>query len=318
MDRLEAIRVFCAVIEAGGFAAAADHLGLSTSAVSRYVAQLEAHLHVRLLQRTTRRVSATEQGYAYFERCTQLLADLDEADRAAAGTAYLPRGRLRLTAPVALAARKLAPAFAAFAEAYPQVSMDIVASDNVADFIEEGLDLAIRVGRIGSDNLVARRIGFARLLTAASPGYLGRTGVPASPQQLTQHVCLTYAHAAAGQQWPFTASDGTSIAVRVAGPIHADSGILLAELAAAGAGFVQAPDFILQPLLDSGRLVEVLGEWASPPLAVHVVYPTRRHLSAKVQAMTTFLGNWWATHGAPAGVDSGSAPYPMDIAHRQG
>lgn len=302
MDRLEAIRVFCAVIEAGGFAAAAERLGLSTSAVSRHVAQLEAHLNVRLLHRSTRRVSATEQGYAYFERCTQLLADLDEADQTVAGSAHFARGRLRLTAPIALAALKLAPAFAAFAQAHPQVSLDIVASDNVADFIEEGLDLAIRVGRVGSESLVARRIGVARMVSAASPAYLSRAGVPDSPQGLLAHVCLTYAHSASGNQWQFEGPEGTPISVRVGGNLHADNGILLAELAAAGGGITLAPDFILQPLLDSGRLIPVLRDWPAPPLPIHVVYPTRRHLSAKVQAMTSFLVQWWADQqGAGAG-----------------
>lgn len=300
MDRLEAMRVFCTVVEAGGFAAAAERLGISTSAASRHVAQLEGHLNARLLNRTTRRVSPTDEGYAYFERCTQLLADLDEADSMVSGGAHLPRGRLRLTAPSALATLRLAPAFAAFGEAYPEISLDIVLSESVVDFIEEGLDLAIRVGRIGSSNLVARRIGDAQLIVAASPGYLARHGAPKSPADLGSHACLTYAHAASGNVWQFNGHDGDLIEVRVGGHVHANHGVLLAEMAAAGCGVTRAPDFILGPLIEQGRLVPLLNDWLPPPLAIHAVYPTRRHLSAKVRAMSSFLMEWFRqTSAAP-------------------
>ncbi|MCB1889521.1 MAG: LysR family transcriptional regulator [Rhodocyclaceae bacterium] len=293
MDRLEAMKVFCTVVEAGGFAAAADRLGISTSAASRHVAQLEGHLNVRLLNRTTRRVSPTDEGYAYFERCTQLLADVEEADSMVAGGAHLPRGRLRLTAPGALATLRLAPALAAFGDAHPEISLDIVLSESVVDFIEEGIDLAIRVGRVGSDNLVARRIGGAHLIAAAAPAYLSTRGTPRRPDELPAHACLTYAHAASGNVWRFQDPAGEVVEVRVAGRVHANNGVLLAEMAAAGCGITMAPDFILEPMLREGRLVPVLAEWAPPPLPIHAVYPSRRHLSAKVRAMSSFLADWF-------------------------
>ena len=298
MDRFEAMRVFCSVVEAGSFVAAAERTGLSTTAVSRFVAQLETHLNVRLLNRTTRRMSPTEEGFAYFERCTQLLADLEEAEAGVAGEARRPRGRLRLTAPIALATLRLAPAFAEFGQAYPEITLDIVLSDNVADFAEEGLDLAIRVGRVGSDNLVARHIGDTALLVAAAPEYLARAGEPAHPGDLSRHACFTYSYAASGNQWHFENADGRTAEVRVGGPVNANNGMLLAEMAAAGAGIVQAPCFVLAPLLAAGRLVRVLPEWTLRRLPIHVVYPTRRHLSAKVQAMTAFLTLWYAQHAA--------------------
>ena len=293
MDKLEAMRVFCSVIEAGGFAAAADRSGMSTSAVSRHVAQLEAHLNVRLLNRTTRRMSPTHEGLAYFERCTQLLADIEETEADVSGEARRPRGRLRLTAPIALATLRLAPAFAAFAQAYPEITLDIVLSDNVADFAEEGLDLAIRVGRVGSDNLVARQIGETLLIAAAAPGYLAAAGTPLRPEDLSAHRCFTYAYSATGNQWQFEDAAGTPVSVRVGGPINANNGMLLAEMAVAGGGVVFAPCFILLPLIESGRLVRLFANWQSRRLPIHVVYPTRRHLSAKVQAMRGFLGDWF-------------------------
>ena len=299
MDRFEAMRVFCSVIEAGSFVAAAERTGLSTTAVSRFVAQLEAHLNVRLLHRTTRRMSPTDEGFAYFELCTQLLADLDEAEASVAGEARRPRGRLRLTAPIALATLRLAPAFADFSKTYPEITLDIVLSDNVADFAEEGLDLAIRVGRVGSENLVARHIGDTMLLVAAAPDYLARTDVPAHPDDLSRHACFTYSYAATGNQWHFEGAGGKTADVRVGGPVNANNGMLLAEMAAAGAGVVQAPCFILAPLLASGRLVRVLPDWTLRRLPIHVAYPTRRHLSAKVQAMTAFLVRWYGQHAEP-------------------
>ncbi len=294
MDRFEAMRVFCAVIEAGGFAAAAERLGVSTTAVSRHVSQLEAHLNVRLINRTTRRMSPTDEGFAYFERCTQLLADLEETETSVSGLARRPRGRLRLTAPIALATLRLAPAFAEFSRRYPDITLDLVLSDSVSDFAEEGLDMAIRVGRVGSDNLVARRIGETTVLAAASPGYLARAGAPAEPNDLTHHACLTYSHAATGNQADFVGSDGATVSVRFGGPIHSNNGMLLTEIAVADAGVVFAPCFILQPYLARGLLSRVLPDWHLRTLAIQVVYPTRRHLSAKVQAMAGFLTEWFA------------------------
>lgn len=298
MDKLEAMRVFCAVVEANGFAPAAERLAISTSAASRHVAQLESALNVRLLNRTTRRVSPTEEGYAYFERCTQLLADVEEADALVAGGSQQPRGRLRLTAPSALAPRWLAPAFAAFSHAHPEVTLDVMLSEGVVDFIEEGIDLAIRVGRIGSTNLVARRIGSARRVVAASPAYLARGGVPMHPRDLARHACLSYAYSSSGNLWRFEHASGETAEIRVTGRVTANNGDLLAEMAAAGSGITMAPDFILQPLIDGGRLQELLPEWALDDIPIHAVYPTRRHLSAKVRAMAGFLAEWFADgHG---------------------
>ncbi|MFT3848065.1 MAG: LysR family transcriptional regulator [Propionivibrio sp.] len=294
MDKFEAMRVFCSVIEAGGFAPAAERMGLSTSAVSRHVAQLEAHLNVRLLNRTTRRMSPTDEGFAYFERCTQLLVDLEETEASVSGKARRPHGRLRLTAPIALATLRLAPVFAAFSRQYPEITLDIQLSDNVADFAEDGLDLAIRVGRVGSENLVARHIGQTELLVAAAPDYLARAGTPSSPDELAQHDCLTYTYSSIGNQWAFEDKAGKAVSARIGGPINANNGMLLAEIAAAGGGIALAPGFILQPLIESGRLRRILPDWRTPRLPIHAVYPTRRHLSAKVQAMTAFLSEWFA------------------------
>ena len=293
LDKFESMRVFCSVIEAGGFAAAAEQTGLSTSAVSRHVAQLEAHLNVRLFNRTTRRMSPTDAGFAYFERCTQLLADFEETEASVSGEARHPHGRLRLAAPIALSVLRLAPAFAAFSQVYPEITLDIVLSDNVNDFTEEGLDLAIRIGWVGSENVVARHIGETALLIAAAPAYLARAGSPLTPDELTGPACFTYAFSATGSHWELVDHKGEALSIRVGGSIKANNGMFLAEMAVAGSDIVYAPCFILLPLIDRGLLVRLLPDWETRRLPIHAVYPTRRHLSAKVRAMTAFLTEWF-------------------------
>lgn len=289
MDKLDALKVFCAVVEAGGFALAAERLGLSTTAVSRHVAQLETQLGVRLLHRTTRRMRPSDEGLAYYERCTQLLADLEEADALVSGTALRPHGRLRITAPIALATLRLAPTLAEFARLHPQLSLDLVLSDHLADLTEEGIDMAIRIGRVGSDNLVARKIGDTDLLLAASPEYLARSGTPQNLDDLSRHDCLTYSYERNGSHWPFTTAEGHERLVRITGRINANNGALLAEMAVAGCGITRAPCFILGPLIERGCLIRVLPELPPQTLPIHAVYPTRRHLSAKVRALADFL-----------------------------
>lgn len=291
MDKLDALRVFCAVVEAGGFALAADRLGLSTTAVSRHVAQLETQLGVRLIHRTTRRMRPSDEGIAYYERCTQLLADLEEADALASGTALRPHGRLRITAPIALATLRLAPALAEFSRQHPQLTLDLVLSDHLVDLTEEGIDMAIRIGRIGSDNLVARRIAETELLLAASPDYLARAGTPQTLDDLSRHDCLTYSHERNGNHWSFAEPGGEERQVRIAGRINANNGALLAEMAVAGCGITRAPCFILGPLIERGVLTRVLPMLPRQTLAIHAVYPTRRHLSAKVRALADFLAH---------------------------
>lgn len=296
MDRIDAMTIFTKVVEQGSFAAAATHLALSTSAVSRQVAQLEARLDARLLHRTTRRLALTDNGRAYYERCVQLLADIAEAEELAGARDPTPRGTLRLTAPISFGVSHLAPAIAAFMARYPGVRVDVSLSDRQVDLVEEGLDLAIRVGEVGSQTLVARPIGEARLMIAASPDYLARRGTPTHPDALAQHACLTYAYASEGLNWVFRGPEGERIKVPVRGPAHANNGPLLAELAAQGVGLSSAPDFILQPLIDAGRLVEVLHDWLPPPLTIYAVYPTRRHLSAAVRGFVSHLQDWLVAH----------------------
>jgi len=283
MDRIGAIQAFVRVVEAGSFARAAQKLRSSTSSISRQIAGLEQHLGARLLNRTTRKLSLTEGGQAFYERSVQLLAELDEAERMVGAAAAAPRGTIRLTCPRNLAATQVAPVIARFAARHPDVRFDVTVSDSVVDLVEEGFDLAIRIGRIGSEALVGRRLGRVRQILAAAPAYLRSHRPPRAPADLAGHRALTYAYAAAPNLWRLIGPDGAAHDVRVAGPLMANSGELLIASAGAGLGLVMTPDFMLEPELAAGRLVRVLPGYEGPLLDTWAVYPSRRHLSAKVR-----------------------------------
>lgn len=289
MDRFQAISSFAKVVESGSFARAADRLGVSVSAMSRQVADLEAHLGVRLLNRTTRRLSLTESGRGFYERCVQLLADLEEAEEAIASTSVVPRGTLRLTASISFGSTYLAAAIADFRELHPQLRFDVALSDLAVDLVDEGLDLAVRIGDIGSQALIGRRVGVSQLVCCAAPSYVERHPAPGSPADLAAHQCLTYEYSSIGNQWRFTDAAGAVHEVGVSGPVHANSGAMLAALAVAGVGIILEPDFIVAADVRAGRLVRLLPEYAAPSMGIHAAYPSRRHLSAKVRAFVDFL-----------------------------
>jgi DNA-binding transcriptional LysR family regulator len=289
VDRLGAIQVFAQVVESGSFAGAAGRLGLSTSAASRHVAELEAHLQTRLLNRTTRRVSLTESGRAFYERCIQLLADLEEAEQEAARAAIVPRGTIKLTTSLNFGVRHIAPAIAAFLARHREVRFDVSLSDRVVDLVDEGFDLGVRIGAAGSDNIVARKLGDTRLVPCASPGYIEAHGAPQMPQELEKHNCLTYEYVTPRNLWRFRDPSGQERTVRVHGNLHSNNGDLLAEAAARGAGIVFEPAFIVGPDVRAGRLVPLLQDFVPLPVPIYAVYPSRKHLSAKVRLFVDFL-----------------------------
>jgi DNA-binding transcriptional LysR family regulator len=289
VDRYQAMQVFAQVVESGSFSTAAEKLGLSPTAASRHVADLEAHLHTRLLNRTTRRVSLTESGRAFYERAVQLLADLDEAEQEASRAAVVPRGTIKLTTSVNFGVRHVAPAIAAFLAAHAGVRFDVSLSDRIVDLVEEGFDLAVRIGAAGSDNVVARKLGETRLLPCASPAYLRAHGAPRTPEDLQAHNCFTYEYISPRHLWRFLDAAGAERAVRVSGRLHSNNGDLLAEVAAQGAGIVFEPAFIVGPDVRAGRLVPLLQEYTAPPMPIYAVYPSRKHLSAKVRLFVDFL-----------------------------
>lgn len=294
MDRFHAMTVFAKVVEQGSFARAAERLDISTSACSRVVADLEAHLDTRLLQRTTRRLSLTESGQGFYERCVQLLADLSDAELAAAESAAKPRGTVRLTTSINFGIRHVSPAIGDFVAKYPEVRFDVSLADRVVDLVEEGYDLAIRIGTSGGENVVARRLGEARMVACASPGYLKKRGTPKTPAELARHACVTYEYVSQRGVWTFQEKEGREHLVRVSGPVHSNNGDLLAAAAVAGVGIVYEPDFIVGPDIKAGRLVPILRDYSHAVLPIYAVYASRRYLSAKVRVFVDFLAQRFA------------------------
>lgn len=286
--------VFAKVVEQGSFARAAERLSISTSACSRQVAELEAHLDTRLLNRTTRRLSLTESGQGFYERCVQMLADLEDAEQAAAESAAKPRGTIRLTTSINFGVRHVSPAIGAFLVKYPEVKFDVSLSDRIVDLVEEGYDLAIRIGSAGGETVVARKLGEARMVACAAPAYLKAHGAPKAPEDLARHPCLTYEYMPVRNVWSFRGKDGREHAIRVAGPLHSNNGDLLAAAAVAGVGIAYEPEFILGPDLRAGRLVPILTSYTAPLGPIYAVYPSRRYLTAKVRAFVDFLAQRFA------------------------
>ena len=289
MDRIGAMQVFVKVVEAGSFARAAERLDISTSVASRQVADLEAHLQARLLNRTTRRLSLTESGQAFYERALQLLADLQEAEQAAAQNVAAPRGTIKLNAALAFGILHLAPVIDDYLARYPEVSIDVTLADRVVDLVEEGYDLALRISELRSPNLIARKIGITHTVVCAAPAYLKRHGTPRRPADLEGHNCLQYAYAAAAADWRFVHADGKEEVVRVKGNLRANNGNLLREAALRGLGIIREPTFQVGEDLRAGRLVRLLTDCEEPELPIYAVYMSRKHLSAKVRSFVDFL-----------------------------
>jgi DNA-binding transcriptional LysR family regulator len=289
MDRFQSLVAFAKVVESGSFARAAERLDVSVSAVSRQVSDLEAHLGVRLLNRTTRRLSLTDSGQLFYERCVQLLADLDEAEQTVSASAVVPRGTLRLTASISFAVGYLGAAIAEFQLRHPQLRFDIELSDRAVDLVDERIDLAIRIGDIGSQALISRRIGVAQMVCCAAPAYVAQHGAPRTPDDLRDHACLTYEYSSDGNTWRFTDAAQRVHEVKVSGRTHANNGAMLAALAIAGAGINLEPDFIVADDIRTGRLVALLPGYTPPAINISAAYPSRRHLSAKVRSFIDFL-----------------------------
>ena len=289
MDRFAAMSVFAKVVELGNFARAAERLELSTSAVSRQVADLEARLQTRLLNRTTRKLSLTEGGHAFYERCVQVLVDLEEAEQAAAQTSLVPRGTIKLTCGQSFGLLYLAPAMAEFLERDPEVKFDVSLSDRVVDLVEEGFDLGVRIGALGPANLIARKLGETKLIACASRAYLEKHGTPRVPEDLGKHNCVTYAYVPDSNVWRFRDPEGVEQTVTVSGNLHANNGDLLTQAAVNGIGIVYEPDFIVGPALAARQVVRLLEGWEPAPLGIYAVYASRKHLSAKVRAFVDFM-----------------------------
>lgn len=288
MNKLREIECFIAVADLGSFVKAADALGISKAAVSRTVLELEARLGSRLMQRTTRRLSLTEAGTLYLERCKQIVAALEEADDLLSAGASKPSGLLRINAPQTFGVLHLAPLWPMFLERHPGVALDITLSDRIVDIIDEGFDMAIRIARLADSTLVHRKLTTTSLQVCASPAYLEKHGTPTHPDELARHETISYSYNASKDEWPFNGPDGP-VSVRVNSRMHVNNGDSCVAAALGGVGITRQPTFMIDQYLRSGQLVPLLTEYTSPELGIYAVYPSRAHLPAKMRAMLDFL-----------------------------
>jgi DNA-binding transcriptional LysR family regulator len=289
MDRLTGMAVFVKVVEGSSFAAAARHFRMSPAMVSSHVRAIEERIGARLLNRTTRRVSPTEVGQGYYERCVRILAEVEDAERAAGDANSTPRGVLRVSAPFTFGIAHVAPAVANYLAVYPDVSVELSLNDRYVDLIEDGVDVAIRAGQLPDSSLIARKLADVRVVLCASPRYLERHGAPQSPQDLAKHSCLSYSLSITRNEWRFGEGSGTPETVPVSGRCVANNGDVLRVLALKGEGIIRVPSYVVEEDIAAGRLVRLMPQYESLEMPVSAVYTPGRFLSAKVRAFVDFV-----------------------------
>lgn len=307
MDKLRQMQAFVAVVQAGSFVAAADRLDTSKALVSRLVLELEANLGTRLLNRTTRRLSLTDAGSDYVERCRQILEDVADADAAASLGASQISGRIKLNAPLTFGNLHLAPLWGEFLKLHPQVELDIHLTDRVVDLVDEGFDLAVRIARQSSSTLVSRTLARDRMVMCASPTYLRNAPAIDTLEDVAQHSVMAYSWWSGGDEWAFEDADGKPLRLQTRPRLRANSGDTCRAAALADQGIIYQPQFLVGEDLRTGRLQRVLPHLHGPDIAISVVYPSRKHLPGKVRAMVDFLvaafqtPAWaWAEINAPS------------------
>ncbi|MEP6964635.1 MAG: LysR family transcriptional regulator [Polaromonas sp.] len=296
MDRFLEMQTFNAVVDAGSFVKAADAMNMSKAAVSRNVVDMETRLGVRLLHRTTRRLSLTDEGQVFYARSKELLAELEEAEAEITSRSEAASGLLRVNAPVTFGILHLAPLWGMFKALNPRVTLDITLADRVVDLVEEGYDVVIRIATLENSTLVSKRLASTRMVLCASPQYLKLHGTPGHPGELTRHAVISYSYWSTRDEWRFEGPLGP-VSVKTSPCIHTNSGDTCRAAALSHQGVILQPTFLVGQDLSAGSLVELMPEFRSIELGVYAVYPTRKHVSAKVRALIEFLAAHFAGRG---------------------
>jgi DNA-binding transcriptional LysR family regulator len=290
MDRIGKMTAFTKVVETGSFIGAAQQMRVSSTIISKHVRELEAWLGVRLLNRTTRHVSLTEIGTVFYERCRELLVELAELENVAGKLQTTPRGTLRVSAPLAFGAARIAAVLPDFAQACPQVTVELILTDRYVDVVEEGFDLAVTMDELPDSSVITRLLGTTQTILCAAPAYLARHPAPNVPDDLLGHNCLTHATQALARAWVFTGgADRVAHRVKVSGNFRTNSAAAQLTAALQGLGVALQPDFLVAQALREGSLVALLQGYAAPNLPIRLVYPPGRYLAAKVRAFADFL-----------------------------
>ena len=293
MDRFLEMQTFAAVVDAGSFVKAAEALGLSKAAMSRHVGELETRLGVRLLQRTTRRLSLTEEGQVFYARSKELLAGVDEAEAEITSRSGAASGLLRINAPFTFGILHLAPLWGVFRSQYPQVALDVTLADRVVDLVDEGYDVAIRIATLPSSTLISKRLASTRMVLCASPSYLAAHGAPQHPAELAAHAVISYSYLATRDEWHFVGPQGP-VSVKTQPCIRTNNGDTCRAAALAHQGIILQPDFLVGRDLASGALLELMPTFRTLELGIYAVYPTRKHVPPKVRALIDFLAAHFA------------------------
>ena len=289
IDHASEMAAFVRVVDSNGFSAAAPALGLSPSAVSKLITRLEARLGVRLLQRTTRALHLTQEGEVFYAAAKRIVGEIETLENQIAGQSSTPSGVLRVTTSLAFSTHQLAPVLSEFLARYPLVQFELLPTDRVIDMVEEGIDIAIRIGRLADTSFMARKIGEDKRLICAAPSYLARHGRPQRPEDLRRHNCLVSRDRTQLNRWPFKV-DGQVVEIEVSGRVAVTEGETQMQLALQGVGIVRVTRLTLAHAIRDGSLVPLLGEFsAEETVGIHAVYPHRRHLAPKVPAFVNFL-----------------------------
>lgn len=285
----DGMTIFCEVVEANGFAAAAAHLGHSASHVSKEVARLETRLGARLLNRTTRRLSLTEIGRTYFEQSRQIIDDAKSVQNRILSIGEKPIGLLRISVPVSISQTHINKWLPEFLQTYPDVRMEVEVSDRMVDIVAEGFDVVIRASRLDDTGLIARKLMTSRLLTVASPAYLERCGEPENPHALSDHALIDFSYRKMSGSWEYRANAGRSISVSISPLLVCNSAETELAAVVGGVGIARLPGMACERELDAGLLVPILTAYEELPIGVYALYPSRAHLAAKVRAFVDFL-----------------------------
>ena len=296
MDRFLEMQTFNAVVDAGSFVKAADALNMSKAAVSRYVVDMETRLGVRLLHRTTRRLSLTDEGQVFYGRSKELLAELQEAEDEITSRSDAASGLLRINAPFTFGILHLAPLWGAFMAEHPKVRLDVTLADRLVDLVEEGYDVAIRIATLESSTLVSKKLATTRMALCASPAYLAQHGTPLHPSELARHSVISYSYWSTKDEWRFEGPQGP-VSVKTKPCMHTNSGDTCRAAALAHQGVILQPTFLVSKDLSDGGLVELMPQYRSIELGIYAVYPTRKHVSAKVRALIEFLAEHFSGRG---------------------
>lgn len=293
MDKFQEITTFTAVVDAGSFVKAADRLGMSKAAVSRHLVDLETRLGIRLLHRTTRKLSLTEEGELFYGRCKEILETIESAENEITSHTDDVSGLIRINAPFSFGIRKLAPLWGIFHQKYPKVTLDVVLSDRLVDVVDEGYDIAIRIAALSNSTMVSKKLTNTRIILCASPKYLKEHGTPTKPADLVNHQVINYSYWAGKEEWSFDGPEGKE-SVHIKPFMQTNNGDTCLIAAIAHQGIVLQPSFIVGDAIRAGDLVEVMPEYKSIELGVYAIFPTRKHIAPKVRVLIDFLVEYFS------------------------